>query len=305
MSGLQGAGSSALPALIALALHPEPRVRGRVAQVLGNLGGSDAAPVLGGLLRDTDQDVSLRAAAALARLEVHAVPPAVSALHDPRPEVRTRAATLLGRVSLPAGTDALIAALADDSPSVRREAAESLGRHAAPHSVDALMRAFWDCEPLVRDRAATGLVRLGGAAVGALERAFRHHGTGDRIRIIGVARQVGSQALPLLIQALEADAADVRRAAAYALGQLGSRSALPVLKGRLPRFGWIGGERDTRVLQAVRSAIEQITSRTDAVANLPVPGTPDCPDLRALPLPGNDPDAQGDPLEKDWRGAMP
>ena len=135
-----------------------------------------------------------------------AVAPLLEALKDEYAAVRLHAAAALGWLGDPRAAAPLIACLQDADESCRGAAAQALGMLHAPMALKPLARAMGDSSPTVRQQVAE--------ALGAL---------GDPI------------AADLLLDVLH-DAEEplaVRTAAACALGELHSPSALPALQGYL------------------------------------------------------------------------
>jgi HEAT repeat protein len=119
-------------------------------------------------LAETDPDSRVRAAALGALVRVakrRAARPWASALADPDPSVRRRAAEAAPEVA-PADCSPLVAALADPDPSVAEAAAFGLGELAAPAlaagavtSLSSVVTSHPD--PLVREAAVAALGSLG------------------------------------------------------------------------------------------------------------------------------------------------
>jgi HEAT repeat protein len=164
------------PLLWALKNDPYAPTREIAAQGLGYLGDARAAAPLAAALKDPDQYVRRRAAAALITVPANSVVPQLSdaALHDKVAEVRRFAVEALGW----AGTSAVAArddatrmavvpalnnATRDQSPIVRRYAAMQLGRIADPASLESLstlLGAKADPDADVRWAAVTAVGKL-------------------------------------------------------------------------------------------------------------------------------------------------
>jgi HEAT repeat protein len=110
MLALLDVGPVAVPRLLELTEHPEPRVRTSAVELVGLLGEAGDAEELPALLRDTAA------------------------------EVRAATAGALGRLGAAAARDALIEALDDRVPSVRVAAARGLGQIGGRSALDALLR---------------------------------------------------------------------------------------------------------------------------------------------------------------------
>lgn len=111
-----------------------PETRRQAATELGRLTDQpdEAVPVLVSALDDADVDVRSNALDSLGQFRDVAAPSAGKAAeilaHDARPELRRRAARLLGETQDPASIPALMSALKDGDLGVRVEAVTSLGR---------------------------------------------------------------------------------------------------------------------------------------------------------------------------------
>jgi HEAT repeat protein len=209
--------------------------------------GQGADPVLAerlqrllGWLEDPDPGVRWEGAMLLGELGAaagSAVPALTAALRDGDGDVRRQAVSTLVEIGAPAATPGLIEALASADAAVRREAAQALAEIGppAPAAVPGLSRALDDSEVEVRQLAVEALGTIGGAAavsalVGALgstreetrEQAAIALGGCEPADIPSPVR-VGDAALviPALTQALDDPVAEVRAAAADALGGAG------------------------------------------------------------------------------------
>ena len=147
MLALLDVGPSAVPRLLELTQHPEPRVRASSVELVGLLGEAGDADELPALLRDTAAEVRAATAGALGRLGAAAARDAlIEALDDRVPSVRVASARALGQIGGRSALDALLrvartdefepaaaaaeAAAAIDPPFVIRAAAEpDAGRH--------------------------------------------------------------------------------------------------------------------------------------------------------------------------------
>jgi len=190
---------------------------------------------------------------------------AVTALGDPSPIVRVAAAHAI--VSLPADEAAnlLVPLLQDKLEFIRREGAYALGETRSRSAVTPLVDVLaTDKEASVRAAAAIALGRIGDpAAASALARVLsglpgkgkkKPKGEIDPFVMTAAARSLGqvhsAASVDVLIATLsnESVAADVRREAAAALGQIGDSSAVPALRAAL-------ASGDPYVSEAARSAL--------------------------------------------------
>jgi HEAT repeat protein/ATP/ADP translocase len=123
-----------------------------------------------------DEDLLVRAHAALALLQGSDHPKARKMLHkmasDPRPLARVRALNALGECADVSAFDLTVAALEDGQPIVRKAAAGALAalhpQNAWPH----LIRHLNDDEPFVRQALAEALGKVGSSALEPLLRAL-------------------------------------------------------------------------------------------------------------------------------------
>lgn len=180
----------------------------------------------------------IAAAEALGRLgksSVPAVPALLRALHDPRADVRWRAATALARIG-PSAVDGLTRKLEDPDPVVRQAAAYALGemREDAESSVPSLLLLTKDQNPDVRSSAAYSLAMIGFPSMLSLSNIIA---TGDSpareaaVKVLAQYRRAMRQTVPALIQMAHSDSVASRELALETLGGLrfaddGSMAAL-------------------------------------------------------------------------------
>jgi HEAT repeat protein len=177
-------------------------------------------------------------------------PDLIRNLNDPNPKVRLAAAQVfenLGPAARPS-SDAIVQRLGDPNPFVRWVAARTLGRLSNPvvsGAVAGLARVLRDPDLSVRIAAANALEALGseaGAAVPALL-ASANRGDADyreaALKALGATapyvpatvippEKRGSTIVPVLARELTNPEVTVRRAAARALGQVGSIALLAI-----------------------------------------------------------------------------
>lgn len=134
-------GTPALPALRDALGTGAPAVQALAAELLGLHGDLTVSGALESLVRDLDQAMGVRRAAAGA----------------------------LGRIGSPSATEVLVRALA--SPLLSATAAEALGRIGDPFALPALVAGLAAAEPEARAACANALATLGGEGRGALATA--------------------------------------------------------------------------------------------------------------------------------------
>ena len=266
---------------------PHPALRSEAANALGNYGrkAEVAIPALVTALKDRDVSVSSTAAVALGKVGVEsrdAVKGLVDAL-ERDPMLAASAAEALGRIGPNAATALrpLLKALEHDDADLRREATLALGRlgpEAEKQAVAPIRLLLDDAEPRVKLAAALSLTRLNvegdEPVIATLARAVSkdgrmviemrqaacealgEHGPRAASAVSALVaclreRHVHNPAIPYADQRL-AQHNDLRRAAATALGAIGSAEALPALRdaGATPELQ-----------EAAEAAIARIESR--------------------------------------------
>lgn len=193
---------------------------------------------------------------------------ALPALGDGSAIVRATAAAAV--LSLPSHDSAagLIPLLNDKDEFVRREAAYALGRAGSSSAVATLIeRLTTDKKPEVRGAAAVALGQIGNVgAIPSLTAILvpltstskkKSKGEQDVFVLRAVARALGqiksSDGMPALVKVLENGEAesDVRREAAWALGEIGDAAALSALT-------FARSSTDPHLSQAAHDAIQKI-----------------------------------------------
>jgi hypothetical protein len=122
-------GAPAVPYLLKLLDHPDPRFRGYAIDLVGLLGSAADADALPIRLRDPSSDVRATAAAALGRLGAGSGRDALIVLLEDRvPFVRAAAASALGQIGGRSATAALLEVARHDEFDPASEAARALAR---------------------------------------------------------------------------------------------------------------------------------------------------------------------------------
>jgi HEAT repeat protein len=145
---------------------------------------------------------------------------------------RGRAAALLGSAGDTRHTEAIAALLADRSPEVRCAAARALGRAGDPSAVRHLLGALTGPPPVPSGVVGMAVLDLGTAALPHLRRTLQVGGAAARELAAEVLGLHGDLAATGRLETLLDDGSQptgVRRAAAAALGRIGSPGATPVL----------------------------------------------------------------------------
>jgi HEAT repeat protein len=199
---------------------------------------------------------------------------ALAGLKDPLPIVRASSANAI--LSLPAGESSthLLPLLSDKNELVRREAAYALGTTRSVTAVSSLIDLFRsDKIDEVRGAAAVALGRISnqeavGALIGVLTGSTQPDAKNKKTKreqnpfvLRSAARalgQIGSRdALPVLLVTLQDEKLedDLRREAAIALGAIGDQAALPALRN-------VTSARDPHLAGAADAAIKSILRRS-------------------------------------------
>ncbi|MFQ5811721.1 MAG: HEAT repeat domain-containing protein [Anaerolineae bacterium] len=179
------------------------RVRQRAALELGKQGPAarEAIPILVEALKDNERRVREAVAQALVKIGPDTVLPLIEALQDRNWGVRHNAAWVLGKIGPDArdAVPALIEALQDENEDVRQRSAWALGEMGpdAKDAVPALIEALGDVKAPVRAAAVT------------------------------VIENLGPEAVPALIEALQDEDWNVRQTATEALQEIGEVPEVP------------------------------------------------------------------------------
>jgi HEAT repeat protein len=264
-------------------------IREEAAVALGAFRDPRAVEPLVGLLRDSDRAVREAAIGALTAIGGPSVPVLGLCLSDPQLGVQEAASSVLASIADERVIDPLIGALANSDWIVRMHATKALGRIKAAGAIDPLIPLLQDKVKAVREEATVALAKIGDAALSSLLDALKHpewlvrlhavealarmrspravepllwvlfNDTDQAIRedVIRALGQIGdSRATEFLVTAMKEPR--LRTLAVEALGQIGDRSAVPLL-------GSIG---DDTAIPALLKALDQTETRADAAAAL-------------------------------------
>ncbi len=185
--------------------------------------------------------------------------PLVTALGAPEAGVRFWAARALGHIGGPGAAEALAAGLSDEDGSVRWQAARALGYLRAGGAVPALLEALAHTSADTREAAAEALGSIGDPRAAApLASVLSDADEAASVRL-AAARALGDlsdrDTIPSLAQALHDGDAQVRAAAATALGEMAAPAAVQPLQELLER------EQQAAVIDAARQALIQLRAR--------------------------------------------
>jgi HEAT repeat protein len=189
----------------------------------------------------------------------------IAALKAGGAEARRAAVTvILGANSVPeVARPALIETLRDDDAEVRRYAAFGLGLMGPPlgDTISPLVDTLKDPHNSVAIAAAWALGRMGMAAAAAVPALIAEveDRTPEHVRTVGTAAtwalgymaSGAANALPILFVALKDPWVPSRLAAAWTLGRIGSRAAIPALLEAL-------GDEEEVVWEAASKALDAI-----------------------------------------------
>jgi HEAT repeat protein len=255
-------GEVVVPDLLAALEDDRPLVRDWTIRTLGEMGreAEPAMPRISQALDDVDDDVRASAVIVLGNLRFDSVLPAlIVKAKDPSPRVRALAVGTLGMHRNPETLPALGAAMRDLDEDVRVCALGALASFGGASSalLPDILAALDDGSPRVRAAAAGALGAMGPAARPALERLVRVLNEQDESQVqqaaIRAIANSGSEAVPLLVNALRNGARFARLAAADALGraEAPAKDAIPALKAAIE-------EGDPLVAAAAEEAVRRI-----------------------------------------------
>jgi HEAT repeat protein len=247
--------------LISKLQHPEPAVRRRAVETLGQMGGDEASGALVLMLRDPDETVRSLVGNTLAALGPEVIAPltrylaawqgpvgmivptllgrlrderglSLLAAHlgDPEPATRAAVATALGCIGTDRAVPPLLELLRDMTDQVRIAAARALGEVQSPAATDALLDEMADDNPQVRTAVVEALGRINNQkSVDVLSRACAEDKDPDVRRAAMVAlRRVSTKAVTPLIHSLSGDDVSERIRAVSQLLDQGKASILPL-----------------------------------------------------------------------------
>jgi HEAT repeat protein len=223
------------PMLAFLADSSRHSARAWAANILGELKAPRAFPTLITALKDLDDEVRAKAAAALGRLgDRRAVTYLLDhLLTDPAPFVRARIAGALGQFAGNEVIDRLVRALGDPAWWVRMRSVEAL-EQIGPTAEAPLIVALDDPDPEIRIRAAVALERLGVPArlVALIEQGEATSDTAALLTKLGVAG-----ARELLAELLHHASPAVRTAVVTAIRAADRKDLTPELIERVRQDG--------------------------------------------------------------------
>lgn len=188
------------------------------------------------LLSSREPEVQTASASALARIGPAATRPLVAALKTRNRTLRLGIISALAEIGDPEALRALETMTRDTSNEIRWQACIALGQMGEIAAVPTLLVSLRDNDKYVRYASALSLLKAGYRPVSDDEWAWYFAGMQEWEKLA----DLGSSAVPAVINLLSDSDAEVRRKAARALGAIGSRDAEPALLRAL-------GDEDRRV----------------------------------------------------------
>lgn len=151
----------AIPALTSMLQAPQPALRRRVVETLGQAGDVSLVPIIGEVLRqDASREVRATAARSLGELKSsEACQFLEEALHEEF-SIRCQAVIALGLIQERSTLAALMAMLKDESPEVRYHAINAIAKFKDPKTLRALAVMLEDSDPMVRSGASKVIEEL-------------------------------------------------------------------------------------------------------------------------------------------------
>lgn len=207
---------------------------------------------------------------------------------------RRDAAERLGRLGDPRAVGPLVSVLDDEDDELVARAAAALAELGAEEAEAPLVRLLGQRRREVEgvpmsERAAEGLRRLGRED---LVRAFEAALEGEPSTVEEMGHR--DEVVAALLEILDSAEFVVAAHAARALGALGAREAVPLLRSKSRGWGM-----KTTLTEACEEALEEIEAR----AGLPRPARPASPDSEAtLPRPARDDPPSADTLPRPVDG---
>jgi HEAT repeat protein len=199
-------GSPAVKSLLTALTHKDVHVRQGAVEALGYIADPQAVKPLVSILGDLKlQDEPVKA---LIRMGSAAVEQLAAALEDSDDNVRWRAVEALTKIGDSRVTRRLVGALNDRNWELRAEAAKAL-RSLGWEPVDEAQRALYDVICFI-----SSATQLGAPLDYLVPRIFKSQ------------RKMNREALGVLVDAMNGEDSRVRRAAAYALGEIRDASSV-------------------------------------------------------------------------------
>lgn len=251
----------ALKRLSARILSENASVRASAARRLGRLSDRRAVPLLLSSLSDPDPEVQKAVGESLTGLGGLAVSPLIERLGAAVTNERILAARVLAAIGGDS-VEGLISALENRANEVRQLAVQTLVEIGDLRAVEPLLRSLNDWDPVVRATVVHGLAKLWKPAVEPLTGLLKDWNHQVRSAAAQVLGQIGDRsAVPLLVHALGDKEAEVRGSAAEALSKIGgeetARYVVTALDAEDPRTREAAHHA---LLKMGRSAVKPLTA---------------------------------------------
>ncbi len=262
--------------LKALEYPKEVVIRQKAAEVLGELGNTEAIPSLVDALEDAEVEVRCAVCKALGQLKnEQAIKPLVTALKDKKAVVRQAVSNALGQIGSAQAVKSLITALNDKDANVREEAARALGQIGDARAIKPLITALTEHNGL-EQAVAFALKKLGKPAISPLIALLKHNDQAIRNKASLTLEKLGKSATSSLVPVLISENDDARHCAADLLEKFGWQptkdefgAAYWIIKQQWDKCVGIGapavepltvllGDKDWVVRWAVTKALGQI-----------------------------------------------
>jgi HEAT repeat protein len=278
-------GKAAVQPLLAMLDNRNPTARLTVIRIIGSIGDELALPALIQALTDANRENRIAALESLGRIKsrramdaildvfggddadlidiatrslVGIGSPATEALlgflRSDNPDLRVRAAQILGQIKDQQALTYLISALGDEGHWVRAAAAISLGELLDPSAAEPLMGCLQDEHPSVRAAAAAALGQLRDLrAAGELLKVLNDEQDSVRAAAVRALGRVGvGSNIEALMKMLDDPSAEVRIAAIEAMGYLRIANAAE----KLHHFARL--YQPPRIRRAAHQALEEL-----------------------------------------------
>lgn len=209
----------------------DARLKVRAIELMSHLEDRRAIEPLVYALNDSEKLVRQTAALALARIDFgSSVPHLLNRVDDDAWEVRRAIIHSLGEARNVEYYHHFATAMRDDIKWVRADAAWALGELRDVRAINLLLKALRDVDWQVRRAATNALVGLGEAAVLPLIGVLPFEEYGVQIFALEALGRIGSpSAFPAVLEMIEDDDIQTKRAAVAALGKIGVLEAVPAL----------------------------------------------------------------------------
>lgn len=215
------------------ALHDKDgHVRGLAAKALGRLGDKMAAPILlEALVKEPYPDVQERIGEVLSGYKGDEMKDLfIKLLSHEKPAMRIIAVKSLGRLKGKGAKEILAGMLTDNEPMVRKEAVKSLGEFEGEDISDVVSGSFRDDNASIR-LAALEVIGARNGGQSRLMELLKDENMWVRFRAVEIlGERKANEAEDAIMNLLSRDELPIKIVSVKALGRLGSKKALPLLK---------------------------------------------------------------------------